>query len=147
MYSKKILHNITSFDYALIDCPPSLGLLTLNALAAAQEVLIPVQTEYLALQGLSQVLETFNIVKSKINADLEIGGIIGTRFNRGKIHNEVLDCLRDHMKEKVFKTVIRENIAIAEAPSFGKDIYSYSPNCSGAKDYKNLCKEIIERSI
>jgi chromosome partitioning protein len=143
---KRALNTIpNTFDYILIDCPPSLGLLTINALASVEEVIIPVQTEFLALQGLSQLLDTLKVVNKRINKDLKLGGIIGTRFNRRKINKDVVDYLEENFKDKIYKTLIRENIALAEAPSFGVDIYSHSPKSQGAKDYYALCKEIIKQ--
>lgn len=142
---KQTLKSFPKFDYILIDCPPSLGFLTLNALAAAQEVLIPVQTEFLALQGLSQLLDTISVIQQKINPKLRVAGIVGTRYNRRKIHNDVIEFLQVHFRDKTFNTFIRENIALAEAPSFGKTIYDHNPVSNGAKDYKMLCKEIIKQ--
>lgn len=142
---KKLIKTLPKFDYILIDCPPSLGFLTLNALAAAHEVMIPVQTEFLALQGLSQLLDTIAVIQAQINPKLHVAGIVGTRFNRRKMHNDVVEFLQIHFRDKTFKTVIRENIALAEAPSFGKTIYDHNPSSNGAKDYKNLCKEIIKQ--
>jgi chromosome partitioning protein len=141
---KNILKNMTGFDYVFVDCPPGLGLLTINVLAAVHEVFIPVQTEFLALQGLSQFLDTFKLITKKINPILKLGGIIGTRYNRRKINKEVIGQLHDSFKEKVFKTVIRENVALTEAPSFGQDIYTYNAESLGAEDYLLLCKEIIK---
>lgn len=131
------------FDYVVIDCAPSLGLLTLNALAAAHEVFIPVQSEYLALQGLSQLLETMKVVTLRINPQLKLGGLIATRYNRRRINNEVIASLRESFAEKVFKTVIRENVHLIEASSGGLDIFAYNPHSLGAQDYAALCKEII----
>lgn len=142
---KKAIGDLKQFDYILVDCPPSLGLLTVNALAAAHEVFIPVQTEYLALQGLGQLLETLNVVTKRINPALKIGGIIGTRYNRRKINKDVMAYLTDNFKDKVFKTLIRENVALAEAPSFGVAIFDHSPTSIGAKDYFELCKEILKK--
>ncbi len=144
---KSILKEVPAIDYIFIDCPPSLGLLTLNALAAAQEVFIPVQTEYLALQGLSQLLETLKVVTLRINPYLQIGGIIATRYNRRNINKDIIGQLQNNFKERVFKTVIRENVAIIEASSAGLDVYRYSPTSTGACDYLLLCQEIIEREI
>lgn len=142
---KQTIKSFPKFDYILIDCPPSLGFLTLNALAAVQEVLIPVQTEFLALQGLSQLLDTISVIQQKINPKLRVTGIVGTRYNRRKIHNDVIEFLQIHFRDKTFNTFIRENIALAEAPSFGKTIYDHNPLSNGAKDYKMLCKEIIKQ--
>lgn len=138
--------NVTSVnpDYILIDCPPSLGLLSLMALTAAKEVWIPLQMEYLALQGLSRLLQTVGVVKKRLNPSLEITGIIGTRFDsRRNLNKEVLTKIRQYFGGKVFKTVIRENISLAEAPSFGKTIFEYRPGSHGAEDYESLCREIL----
>lgn len=144
---KKAIQSITHFDYIYIDCAPSLALLTINALAAADQVYIPVQCEYLALQGLGQLLDTLNVVRQRINKNLKMGGIIGTRFNRRKINKEVMEYLIDNFKDKTFKTVIRENVGLSECPSFGKDIYSHAPDSNGAKDYFALCKEILSKEL
>ena len=134
------------FDYVLIDTPPSLGLLTLNAFTTAREVYIPLQTEFLALQGMSKLLKTVELVKKRLNRKLEITGIIGTRFDgRKRLNNEVVEKIRDHFGGKLFKTLIRENIALAEAPSFGQTIFEYRPNSHGKEDYLNLSKEIVAR--
>jgi len=138
-------NSFDSFGFVLIDCPPSLGLLTLNALVTAKEVYIPLQTEFLALQGTSMLLQTVDTIKKRLNKGLDITGVIGTRFDgRRRLNNEVVDKLKEHFKGKLFKTLIRENIAIAEAPSFGKSIFEYKPSSYGAVDYLNLCKEIIK---
>ncbi|UCH84918.1 MAG: ParA family protein [Candidatus Latescibacterota bacterium] len=135
------------YDYALIDCAPSLGLLTLNALTAADLVHIPVQTEYLALESLDKLFDTINHVKHKWNPGLEVGGIIATRFDGRKVLNrEVVNKLKEHFGSLVFERVIRENIALAEAPSHGLDIFTYRPRSYGAEDYLRLCEEILERS-
>ncbi|BDC35216.1 sporulation initiation inhibitor Soj [Candidatus Dependentiae bacterium Noda2021] len=144
---KKIIKSIKGYDYIFIDCPPSLGLLAINALTAAHEVYIPVQTEFLALQGLGQLMDTLSLITSHTNPHLQVGGIIGTRFNRRKINKEVVAYLKSNFKGKAFKTVIRENVALTEAPSFGKDIYSHNPESNGAKDYYALCKEVIARTV
>lgn len=141
----KVLQNVDGYDYVLIDCPPSLGLLTINALAYADEVYIPVQTEFLALHGLGQLIETITAIKQRINPDLRIGGIIGTRFNRRRINKEVVQYLQDNFQYNVFSTVIRENVKLTESPSYAQDIYTYNPHCNGAYDYNNLCKEIIQQ--
>ncbi len=144
---KEALNKLRGFDYVLIDCPPSLGLLTLNALTTAQEVYIPLQTEFLALQGMSKLLQTVEIVKKRLNKGLEITGIIGTRFDgRKKLNKEIAEKIKKYFGNKVFNTLIRDNIALAEAPSFGKTIYEYKPDSYGAEDYIKLCREIIERS-
>jgi chromosome partitioning protein len=139
-------HSFKSFDYALIDCPPSLGLLTLNALIEASEVYIPIQTEFLAHQGVSMLLRTVDMIKNGLNKGLNITGVIGTRFDgRKKLNNEVVEKLRSHFGAKLFKTLIRDNVSLAEAPSFGMTIFEYKPQSNGAFDYLNLCKEILKR--
>jgi len=144
---KETLRELKGFDYVLIDSPPSLGLLTLNALTTAQEVYIPLQVEFLALQGLSKLLETIEIVKKRLNKNLEITGIIATRFDgRKNLNKEVVEKIKDYFGDKLFKTFIRDNISLAEAPSFGKTIFEYKPKSHGAKDYLNLSKEILRRN-
>ncbi len=143
---KESLKGASEFDYILVDCPPSLGLLTLNGLTASQEVYIPLQTEFLALQGMSRLLETAKVVKERLNSDLEVTGIIGTRYDKRKVLNrEVIEKIGDYFGDKLFGTLIRENIALAEAPSYGEDIFTYKPGSNGARDYLSLCKEIIEK--
>lgn len=141
---RKVLDYFKAFDYILVDCPPSLGVLTINALTAVHEVFIPVQTEFFALQGLGQISNVVSAVSKALNPALKLGGVIGTKYNNRKLHKDVVKYLKGTFKHVVFKTVIRENIALAEAPSFGKDIYSYSPKSNGAKDYQALCKEIVQ---
>jgi chromosome partitioning protein len=143
---KETLEGLKKYDYVFIDCPPSLGLLTLNALTTAQEVYIPLQTEYLALQGMTKLLETLNIVKKRLNKNIEITGIIAMRFDgRKNLNREVVEKIKEYFGNKLFNTLIRDNISLAEAPSFGKTIFEYKSNSYGAKDYLDLCKEIIKR--
>lgn len=146
---KEILDEVVNqFDCILIDCPPNLGLLTLNALTAAHEIIIPVQAEYLPLEGMSFLLETIEIVKKRLNKDLRIAGVIITRYDsRQNLHREIVEIIREHFKDKLFNTFIRTNIALAEAPSFGQDIFTYKPDSSGARDYESLCQEIIKREV
>jgi chromosome partitioning protein len=143
---RESLENIKNYDYILFDCPPSLGLLTLNALTTAQEVYIPLQTEFLALQGMSKLLNTIDIVKKRLNKDIEITGIIATRFdNRKNLNKEVVEKIESYFGSRLFKTFIRDNVSLAEAPSFGQTIFEYKPGSYGAKDYLSLCHEIIKR--
>ncbi len=136
-----------SFDYVLIDCPPSLGLLTINGFTAAQEVYIPLQTEYLAMHGMTQLLQVYNVVKKRVNPDLRITGIIGTMYDsRKKLNREVIDKIREHFGENLFNTMIRTNVSLAEAPSRGEDIFSYRPDSAGAEDYAALADEVLQRS-
>lgn len=143
---REILSELTDLDYILLDCPPSLGLLTLNALTTALEIYIPLQTEYLALSGLSKLLQTIEIVQNRLNENLRVTGIIATRFDsRKRLNNEVVDKIKVHFGNSVFQTMIRDNISLAEAPSFGKTIFEYKPNSYGAADYLSLCNEILNR--
>lgn len=143
---KEALEGIQNYDYILLDCPPSLGLLTLNALTTAGEVYIPLQTEFLALQGMSKLISTVDIVKKRLNKSIEITGIIATRFdNRKNLNKEVVEKIEKYFGDRLFKTLIRDNISLAEAPSYGQTIFEYKKNSYGAKDYLNLSHEIIKR--
>ena len=143
---KNCLTQIKNFDFILIDCPPSLSVLTMNALVAAQEVIIPLQPEYYSLKGIHKLLDAIEFVKKKINSTINVLGIIGTRFDkRTSLHKEVLDKIRESLGDKIFNSIIRENISLAEASSYGKTIFEYQPNCHGAEDYMNLCLEILSR--
>lgn len=134
------------YDRILIDCPPSLGLLAVNALVASTKVLIPVQAEYLALESLGKLKDVIEVVKKRLNPDLELSGIIATRFDGRKILNrEVAAELKEHFGSSFFDTIIRENIALAEAPRCGEDIFTYRPRSYGAQDYLRLCEEILQR--
>lgn len=145
---KQLLGNLElRYDYILIDCPPSLGLMTVNALVAADEVIIPVHPEFFALQGVGQLLDTVTSLQNSLNPHLKIGGVVCTRFNRRKIHNEVLSCLQEKFGKTLFATRINENIAIAEAPSFGKTIFEYNDSCSGSYDYDLFSREFINKEI
>lgn len=144
---KECLAGLEGYDYVFIDSPPSLSMLTVNALNAADEVLIPAQVEILSLQGLKQLLDTINEVKRVLNKDLKIAGIIACMYDsRRRLSDEVLNEMQKSLKEeRIFKTVIRENVRIAEAPSFAKSVLAYAPNSHGAEDYLNLAKEFIGR--
>lgn len=132
-----------AYDYILIDSPPSLGLLTINALTASQEVFIPLQAQYLALQGLSKLIEVIEKIQKRLNKSLKIGGVFITQYDHRKVLNRnVVETIETHFKEKVFKTRIRDNVALAEAPTAGLDIFSYEPKSYGAEDYMSLAKEI-----
>lgn len=146
---KEALSNMQDkFDCTLIDCPPTLGLLALNALTAASEILIPIQAEYLPLEGVSFLMETINIVRKRLNKSLAIAGVVITRYNaRQHLHKEVVEIIHSHFPDKLFETYIRNNISLAEAPSFGQDIFTYKPDSLGAKDYRSLCEEIIKREV
>ncbi len=134
------------YDFIIIDCPPSLGLLTLNALGASDFVYIPLQTQFLALQGLAKIKQVIDKVKFRLNKNLEIGGVIATMYDARKILNrDVVDTIKKYFGEKVFETLIRDNVSLAEAPSQRTDIFNYNKNSIGAQDYMNLCKEILTR--
>lgn len=136
------------YDYIIIDCPPSLGLLTLNALTSSRYVYIPLQTEFLALQGLAKIKQIIDKVKFRLNKKVEIGGVIATMYDHRKILNrDVVDTIKKYFGKKVFKTYIRDNVALAEAPAQRKDIFSYNKRSPGAEDYLALCHEIIERTV
>lgn len=131
------------YDYILIDCPPNLGLLTLNAFTAVNEIFIVLQSEYLALHGLSKLMDVIQVVKERLNPEIEITGIICTLFDgRKNLNKEVVDHIQDYFGNKVFDTLIRDNVALAEAPSHHKTIFEYAPDSHGAEDYDALAQEI-----
>jgi chromosome partitioning protein len=135
------------YDYVLIDCPPSLGLLTLNSLAAANSFLVPLQCEYYALEGLSQLLNTAGLVKKGINPQLHIEGIVLTMFDkRNNLGHQVVEEIRDHFKDKVFQAVIPRNVRLSEAPSHGVSIFGYDPKSIGALMYMELAKEVVAKT-
>lgn len=133
------------YDYIFIDCPPSLGLLTVNALVAANKVLTPIQCEFYALEGVTKLLKTMNRVKNALNSELGMLGIVLTMTQRTKLSKDVVDEVRNHFGNLVFDTVIPRAVVIAEAPSYGKPITQYAPDSKGAKAYISLAKEVIER--
>lgn len=136
-----------AYDYVLLDCPPSLGLLTLNALTASNRLIIPIQGEYYALEGLSQLMDTINIVKKKLNPELEILGVVLTMFNlRTQLSRQVKEEADKYFGGKVFKTLIPRNVRLAEAPSHGLAICDYDKNSKGARAYEALAKEVIKRT-
>jgi len=136
-----------SYDFVIIDCPPSLGLLTINALTAATDVLIPVQAEYYALEGLSQLLNTIQAVRGSTNPSLELLGIVLTMYDkRNSLSEQVQTEVANYFGEKLFKTVVPRNVRLAEAPSYGRTIYEHDRWSKGARAYKSLAKEVRERT-
>lgn len=143
---KNKLAAVRDKEYIIIDCPPSTGFLTVNALACCRDIFIPLQMEFLALKGMGRLMSRIEEVQKSFNRNLKISGIIATRFDsRKKLNNAIMDSIRERFGDKVFSTVIRENIVVAEAPSFGQTIFEYAPKSHGAEDFLNLCEEIIKR--
>lgn len=142
---KNCLSNIRDkYDYILIDCPPSLGLLTLNSLNASDVVLVPIQCEYYALEGLGQLMRTIQIVQKHLNPDLEIDGVVLTMYDaRTNLAQQVIEEVNAHFKDQVYKSIIPRNVRLSEAPSFGQPICTYDPNSKGAKAYMSLAREVI----
>lgn len=137
----------SSYDFIIIDSPPSLGLLTINSFTASDEILIPLQAQYLALQGLTKLIEVVDKIKVRLNKGLKVGGVFITQYDSRKVLNrDVVATIEAHFKDEVFKTKVRDNIALAEAPSQGLDIFRYSSKSYGAEDYLSLSKEILKRS-
>ena len=134
------------YDYVFLDCPPSLGLLTINALTAADSFLIPIQSEYYALEGLSAILETVGLVQKNLNPGLRLDGIVITMFDsRNRLSHQVVEEIRAHFPDKLFRSIIRRNVRLSESPSYGKPICLYDPLSTGAQDYRELAKELISR--
>lgn len=136
-----------NYDYIIIDCPPSLGLITLNAFTASDSVLIPVQCEYYALEGLEQLMNTVNLVKKHLNKELELEGAVLTMYDaRTNLSNQVVKEVKNYFEDQVYKTVIPRNVRLSEAPSFGMPISLYDPKSKGAKCYDKLVKEILKKN-
>jgi len=144
---KTILDTLRSdFEFIVIDCPPSLGLLTINALTAADGLLIPIQCEYYALEGLSKLLDSVRLVKTHLNPNLEVFGVVMTMYDsRTRLAQQVVDEVRDFFGDKVFRTLVPRTVRLSEAPSFGKPVTLYDPLGKGAQAYQNLAKEVIDR--
>ena len=135
------------FDYIFIDCPPSLSILTLNALTAADSVLIPIQCEYYALEGVGQLVNTIKLMRKKLNPELEIEGILLTMYDgRTNLCAQVVQEVRSHFRKEAFETMIPRNVRLSEAPSFGLPIHLYDAKCSGANAYRELARELLERN-
>ena len=149
MVMKKAISSVLDkFDYIIIDCSPSLGLITINSLTASNSVIIPVQCEFFALEGLGKLLNTLNLVQNRLNPDLEIEGFLLTMYDaRLKSANQVVEDVRHHFGNMVFKSVIARNVRLSEAPSHGKPVILYDALSSGSNNYLNLAKEILTRSL
>lgn len=142
---KEALSSVKGYDYILVDCPPFLGLLTLNALVAVEEVFIPLQVEFFALQGIARLLETIRVVQERLNSSLKVSGIVLCMYDRRRKLSEEMEVkIRDYFKQKVFKPVVRENVSLVESASYGQSIFEYAPRSHGAEDYLNLAKEVIK---
>ena len=141
---KKILSQITGYDFIFIDCPPALGLLTINGLVASKSVIIPLQCEFFALEGLSALTNTIDTIKSGLNSNIDLEGVVLTMFDkRNALSSLVEEDVRSHFKNKVYKTVIPRNVRISEAPSHGKPVLLYDTQCAGSQAYIGLAKEVI----
>lgn len=135
-----------NYDFVLIDCPPSLGLLTVNALVAADSVLIPIQCEYYALEGLTQLLNTIRLVRARLNASLELEGVLLTMFDgRTNLSAQVADEVKKYFRDKVYRAVVPRNVRLSEAPSYGKPISVYDPRSKGTEVYRELAEEVVSR--
>ena len=142
---KKAIDKIKNeYDFVIIDCPPSLGLLTINSLTAANSILVPIQCEFYALEGLSQLLKTITLIQDNLNQDLVLEGVVLTLFDsRTNLSGQVVQEVKNHFQQKVFKTIIPRNVRLSEAPSFGRPVIKYDPKSKGAEVYYNLAKEVL----
>jgi chromosome partitioning protein len=145
---KAVLNGIRDeYDFIIIDCSPSLGLITINALTAADSVIIPVQCEYFALEGLGKLLNTIKIVQTRLNTALDIEGILLTMYDvRLRLSNQVVEEVRNHFEDMVFDTIIQRNTRLSEAPSFGMSVIMHDASCKGAINYLNLAREIVRKN-
>lgn len=146
---KKILDKQKErFDFVLIDCPPSLSMLTINAMTAADTVLVPIQCEYYALEGLSQLVHSVNLIQQKLNPKLELEGVVFTMYDsRNNLSKEVVESVQNNLNENIYKTIIPRNVRLAEAPSYGMPITTYAPDSSGAQAYRQLALEMVAHEM
>lgn len=144
---KKIIDKVRdNYDYIIMDCPPSLNMLTINALTAATSVLVPIQCEYYALEGLSQLIHTIELVKDRLNNSLEIEGVVFTMYDaRTNLSLQVVENVKDNLDQNIYKTIIPRNVRLAEAPSYGQPITIYDSKSAGAESYRLLAEEVINR--
>ncbi len=139
---------VDKYDYIIIDCPPSLNMLTINSMTTADSVLVPIQCEYYALEGLSQLIHTVNLVKERLNPELEMEGVIFTMYDsRTNLSMQVVENVKNNLTQYIFKTLIPRNIRLAEAPSYGQPITAYDPKSAGAEAYMDLAEELIEKNL
>ena len=137
-----------NYDFVIIDCPPSLSMLTINAMTTADSVLVPIQCEYYALEGLSQLIHTVELVKDRLNPDLEIEGVVFTMYDaRTNLSLQVVENVKDNLQQNIYKTIIPRNIRLAEAPSYGMPIYQYDPKSAGSESYMRLADEVISKGL
>lgn len=137
-----------SYDYIIIDCPPSLNMLTINSMTTANSVMVPIQCEYYALEGLSQLIHTINLVKERLNPDLDMDGVVFTMYDsRTNLSMQVVENVKQNLNQHVYKTLIPRNIRLAEAPSYGKPINLYDPKSAGAEAYMDLAEEVIQNTL
>ena len=148
MLMKSVLDKISvSYDFIIIDCAPSLGIVTTNALTAAHSIIIPIQCEYFALEGLGKLLNTIKIIQSRLNKELDIEGLLLTMYDtRLRLSNQVVEEVKTHFQEMVFDTIIQRNVRLGEAPSFGETIIMHDANSKGAINYLNLAREILQNN-
>ena len=146
---KNIIKNVRKkFDFIIIDCPPALGMLTINSLVAADTVIVPIQCEFYALEGLTQLLYTIDMIKKKLNKTLEIEGVVFTMYDsRNNLSQEVVDNVKENLDEIIYDTVVPRNVRLAEAPSFGLPINHYDPRSTGAEAYRELADEVIKNKL
>lgn len=143
---KYLLPVIENYDFILIDCPPSLSLLTVNALTAATDVLIPIQCEYYAMEGLNQMLKSIQLIRRRLNPELRVEGIVFTMYDaRNNLSQQVVESVREVLQEYIYETVISRNVRVAEAPSYGMPVTEYDPRSSGAENYRKLAAELLSR--
>ena len=137
-----------NYDFVIIDCPPSLSMLTINAMTTADSVLVPIQCEYYALEGLSQLIHTVELVKDRLNPDLEIEGVVFTMYDaRTNLSLQVVENVKDNLQQNIYKTIIPRNIRLAEAPSYGMPINQYDPKSAGSESYMRLADEVISKGL
>ena len=137
-----------NYDFLIIDCPPALGKLTVNAMTASESVLVPIQCEYYALEGLSQLIHTIDLVKDRLNNDLEIEGVVFTMYDaRTNLSLQVVENVKENLQQNIYKTIIPRNVRLAEAPSYGQPITLYDPRSTGAEAYRLLAEEVINREV